>query len=142
MLLDQILVAEDDDADAALIGSALSNLERPLDIARVDCGAAAIERVMGRKGWQKKPGPLPRLLLLDLKMPGLGGLEVLGMLRSNRRCRHLPVVVFTSSALPQDIQRSYEAGANAYVVKPLEPVAFREAVEVLARFWCGFNRMA
>lgn len=142
MPIDRILVAEDDDADAAMIGSALSSLGEPLNIERVDCGAEALERVMGRQGWQRRPGPLPRLLMLDLKMPGIGGLEVLALLRNNRRCRHLPVVVFTSSALAQDIQRSYEAGANAYVVKPLEPAAFREAVEILARFWCGFNRPA
>lgn len=142
MPVDRILVAEDDDADAALIGSALSHLHEPLHIERVESGVEAVERVIGRRGLQRRTGPLPRLLLLDLKMPGLGGLEVLGVLRSNRRCRHLPMVVFTSSTLPQDIQRSYEAGANAYVVKPLEPVAFRDAVEALARFWCGFNQMA
>lgn len=142
MPVEHILVAEDDDTDAALIDSALAPLSQSLHIERVDSGVDAIERMIGCRGLMKKPALLPRLLLLDLKMPGLGGLEVLSMLRTNRRCRHLPVVVFTSSALPQDIQRSYDAGANAYVVKPLEPAAFREAVTVLALFWCRFNRAA
>lgn len=81
-----------------------------------------------------------KLVLLDLKLPKLSGLEVLGRIRADGRTRHLPVVVFTSSAELRDLNEAYRLGANSLIQKPVEFNAFNEIVEYTSRYWLRFNQ--
>ncbi len=85
---------------------------------------------------------LPRVILLDLKLPRVGGAEVLRALKSDPRLRAIPVVVFTSSREPSDIAEAYRLGANSYVVKPLDPDAFAEHVATVGAYWLTTNLTA
>jgi two-component system, response regulator len=81
-----------------------------------------------------------KLVMLDLKLPKLSGLEVLARIRADERTRHLPVVVFTSSAELRDLSEAYRLGANSFLQKPVEFNAFNEIVEYTSRYWLRFNR--
>jgi two-component system, response regulator len=81
-----------------------------------------------------------RLVVLDLKLPKLNGFELLRQIRANPATAQLPVVVFTSSDAPEDIRRAYEAGANAYVCKPVEFDHYAEVVRQIGSFWINLNR--
>jgi two-component system response regulator len=83
--------------------------------------------------------PLPGLVLLDLKLPRIDGLEVLRRVRADPRTRTLPVVLLTSSRQPEDVARAYELGANGYVCKPVESDAFLEAVRTIGAYWLKLN---
>lgn len=86
------------------------------------------------------PPPAPGLVLLDLNLPRVDGLEVLRRLRADKRTRHLPVVVMTSSLRDDDIQRSYALGANSYIQKPVKFSEFRRTAETLGTYWLTLNR--
>jgi two-component system response regulator len=90
-------------------------------------------------GDAREGGELPQVVLLDLKLPRLGGLDVLKHMRADQRTRYLPVVVLTSSKEEEDIVKSYENGANAYVRKPIDFEHFSEAVRTLGMFWLLLN---
>lgn len=130
-----LLLADDDAADAELALAAIRGAGGRREVVVVGDGHHALEhlRVCCRNGGR------PAVVLLDLKMPGLSGFEVLRRIKTDPRLRCLPVVVFTSSAQPCDIERCYRAGANAYVVKPLEFGDFKASIEGIVRFWCGTN---
>ena len=132
--LGSILLVEDSLDDEALTLRALdkAGIANRIEVARD--GAAALERLHGPEA------TLPRVVLLDLKLPKLDGLEVLRRLRAHPRTRLLPVVVLTSSDLDDDLAQSYELGANAYVRKPVEFGEFSEAVRQLGLFWFLVNR--
>lgn len=86
--------------------------------------------------------PYPSLVLLDLKLPKVNGLEVLRSMRANEETRLVPVVVFTSSDEEGDILQSYELGANSYIRKPVDYESFMEAVQAVITYWLGLNRAA
>src|SRR5688500_13831576 len=115
---DTILLVEDNPDDEALTTRALhkAGLANAIEVARD--GAQALERLIGKPG--DPPPSMPRVVLLDLKLPKIDGLEVLRRLREHDRTRYLPIVVLTSSDLDEDLLRSYELGANSYVRKPVE----------------------
>jgi two-component system response regulator len=98
-------------------------------------GAEALARLEDRSR------PLPILVLLDLKLPRISGLEVLKRLRSDKRTRHVPVVVLTSSSEESDLYSSYDSGANAYVRKPVDFDRFTEIVRQLGLFWLVVNEV-
>lgn len=131
-----ILLVEDNPDDEMLTRRALakSNMANELLVARD--GAEVLELLFGdgRAG-----APLPGLILLDLKLPKVDGLEVLRRIRANERTRILPVVVLTSSQLEEDILASYRSGANAYVRKPVNFSEFAAAVTTLGMFWLLLN---
>lgn len=132
-----ILLVEDNSDDELLTLRALSknNIANPVVVARD--GAEAVEWLLGTNG-----GPLtmlPALVLLDLKLPKLDGLEVLQRLRAAPRTRRLPVVVLTSSKEECDLVEAYDRGANSYVRKPVDFAAFVEAVGRLGLFWLMLN---
>lgn len=128
-----ILLVEDnpDDAELALHAWRANRIAEPV-VVRADAASAL--------AWLADPGePLPRLVLLDLKLPGIPGLEVLRALRTAARTRLVPVVVLTTSREPRDVFAAYQLGANGYVVKPVELHRFTEIVRRIAAFWLEIN---
>lgn len=134
-----ILLAEDDPADVELALSAMAVFASARRIAVVNNGEDALDYLYRRRSWRGRGAGQPALVLLDLKMPGLGGLEVLRSIKSDTRMRCIPVVVFTSSGERRDVARCYENGANAYVVKPVEFPAFAETLQAIGHFWISLN---
>ena len=129
-----ILLVEDDPADAELALRALARSGMSPVVEHATDGEAALSAL--RDG-----GLQPRLILLDLKLPGMTGLELLEALRASAVTRHLPVVVFTSSAEPRDLSRSYGSGANGYAQKPVNFDAFGETLRRVCEFWLAVNRL-
>jgi len=132
-----ILLVEDNPDDEELTTRALSrnNILNTVEVARD--GADALERLFGAAGGP--PPPLPALVLLDLKLPKVGGLEVLRQVRSHERTRLLPVVILTSSKEEQDLISGYRLGANSYVRKPVDFAKFVDAVRQLGLYWLVIN---
>lgn len=131
-----ILLVEDNADDELLTVRALkkNNIGNALVVART--GEEAIELLLGAAA-----RVLPQLVLLDLNLPRLNGLEVLKRLRAHERTRLLPVVVLTSSREDRDLIDSYSLGANAYVRKPVDFADFTEAVKTLGMFWLVLNEL-
>jgi two-component system response regulator len=129
-----VLLVEDNDDDRELTIMALqtAGLANPIEIARD--GREALDY------FADATHPLPAVVLLDLQLPRIGGLEVLKRLRGQDRTRLLPIVVLTSSNEETDRLRSYDRGANAYVCKPVQFAAFTEAVTTLGLFWLIVNQ--
>ena len=128
-----ILLVEDNPDDIELTVMALSqeHIANPIELARD--GAEALERLEDRSK------PVPLLVLLDLKLPRISGLEVLKRLRSNDRTHNVPVVVLTSSREESDLGSTYDSGVNAYVRKPVDFDSFTEIVRQLGLFWLVTN---
>ncbi|MCQ4162148.1 response regulator [Roseomonas sp. GC11] len=137
-----ILLAEDDENDVALTTLALRRGGLRHEIVVVRDGVEVMEHFgihpHGGKG-EAMAGEMPGVLLLDLRMPRLDGLEVLERLRAQPRTRNLPVVMLTSSRQEQDLLRSYDLRVNAFVVKPVEYDDFLRAVGETGLFWCTVN---
>ena len=129
-----ILLVEDDPADAELALRALARSGMSPNVEHAPDGEAALSALTER-------GLRPRLILLDLKLPGMTGLDLLQQLRTAPDTKHLPVVVFTSSAEPRDLSGSYAAGASGYAQKPVNFDAFGETLRRVCEFWLGVNRM-
>jgi two-component system response regulator len=133
-----ILVVEDSSEDEALMNRAFEGSNVGPVTFRRD-GADALAYLLGNGG---APGPLPDLVLLDMNLPRIKGLEVLRRIRAAERTRLVPVVVFTSSAKTDDVARSYELGANSFIGKPRDPDRFADAIRSIARYWIELNQMA
>jgi two-component system response regulator len=132
----EVLLVEDNPDDVELTLRALkrARLVNPVRVARD--GAEALE-ILFRAG----PAPtLPRVVLLDLKLPRVNGLEVLERIRKEESTRALPVVVLTSSREEPDVKRAYELGANSYIVKPVEFERFVAAVGEIGLYWLVLNQ--
>ena len=134
-----ILLAEDSAADAEMAIDALreANLANP--IVHVEDGVEALEYLERRGRFADRPDEEPAVLLLDIKMPRMDGLEVLTELRKTDRFKALPIVVLSSSREESDLARSWDLGVNAYVVKPVDVDQFFDAVRTLGRFWAVLN---
>jgi len=137
--LKRIVLAEDDENDVELTVSALQENHVANEIVVVRDGAEALDYLYKRNGYASRSGSNPALLLLDLKMPKVDGLEVLRQVKSDPAMRSIPVVVLTSSREEQDLLRSYDLGVNAYVVKPVDFNEFIGAVKLLGGFWAVLN---
>lgn len=135
-----ILVAEDDPNDALLLRRAMrrARLPNPVVVASDGDQAIAYLAATGTYEGRSRADP-PALLLLDLKMPRRDGFEVLDWVRAQPDIGNLPVVVLTSSRETADIDRAYSLGANSYLVKPGEPVAFVELLRTLDLYWLVLN---
>lgn len=135
----RILLSEDSAEDVELTLNALAahNIGNSVAVARD--GAEALDYLYKRGAHAHRENGNPVLLLLDLKMPKVDGLEVLRTVKSDPRLRTIPVVILTSSREEQDVVRSYELGVNAYVVKPVEFDKFLRAVRDLGLFWMLVN---
>lgn len=134
-----ILLAEDNPADVELTMEAFRTAHIANEIIHLPDGEAVLDWLHARGPFAARPPGLPALLVLDLKMPKVDGLEVLQQLKSNPTFRALPVVILTSSREEQDVVQSYHLGVNAYVVKPVDYSAFIEAVSRLGIFWALIN---
>jgi CheY-like chemotaxis protein len=134
-----ILLAEDNANDAELTLAALREHPIANDIIVVRDGAAALDYLYRRGAFHDRTADLPGLVLLDLKMPKVDGLEVLQAVRADPTLKFLPVVILTSSREEADLVRSYRLGVNAYVVKPVVFQDFMDAVKVVGQFWAVIN---
>jgi two-component system, response regulator len=137
----EILIVEDnqDDLDMTLRALHKANLTNPIQIARD--GAEAVEFIFGQgvhAGRQVENGP--RLILLDLKLPKIDGMEVLKRIKDDPRTRTIPVVVLTSSKEQKDVVESYQLGVNSYIVKPVNFEGFITAVQELGLYWLLLNQ--
>jgi CheY-like chemotaxis protein len=137
--LKRILLAEDNANDLELTLAALQESRLANEVIVVRDGAEALEWLFRRGRFADRDDDLPALVLLDLKMPKVDGLEVLRQIKSDARLRLTPVVMLTASREESDLIRSYQMGANAYVVKPVEFAAFMEAVRQIGAFWAVVN---
>jgi two-component system response regulator len=136
-----ILLVEDNPDDAVLTTRALrqSNLDNTVVLARD--GVEALDYLFGTGSYaDRDPSDLPIVMLLDLKLPKVDGLEVLERVRADERTKLLPVVILTSSREEQDLAAGYRLGANSYVVKPVEFGSFAEAVRQLGLYWVLLNK--
>ena len=137
----RILLAEDNTRDAELTLAALGeyNLANSVDVARD--GVEVLDYLYSRGKFAARPPGLPAVLLLDIKMPRLNGLEVLRQIKADPQFKTLPVVMFTSSREEPDLTECYELGVNAYVVKPVDFSQFAAAVKQVGAFWAILNEM-
>lgn len=137
--LKRILLVEDNPKDIELTLAALGehNLANEVVVARD--GAEALDYLNHRGAFKERSDGEPAVIFLDLKLPKVDGLEVLRQLKADARLRLLPVVIVTSSREEPDIQRGYELGANAYVVKPIDFQQFVETIRELGLFWAILN---
>jgi CheY-like chemotaxis protein len=136
----QILLIEDDPNDVELIQIALDRYNFANNIEVVSDGEQAIHYLFGRNG-QPPTQPLPRLVLLDLKLPKIDGIQVLEMIRASARTRNLVVVVMTSSGENSDLKACYNLGVNSYIVKPLDFQQFVEMSRQVGFYWMMLNHL-
>lgn len=138
-MLKPILLVEDDPRDLELTLLALERTQLANDVVVVRDGAQALEYLQREGDFaQREPGN-PAVILLDLKLPKVNGLEVLQAVRASETLRSIPVVMLTSSQEESDVMRSYSLGVNAYVVKPVEFKQFIAAIAELGIFWAVLN---
>jgi two-component system, response regulator len=145
MLPDELdlLLVEDDPLEAELLLRPLRELAEPGRIGLARDGEEALDYLLGRGAYRHRlGGALPQLVLLELKLPRLDGVEVLRTLRASPRTATVPVVILTSSAEGREVAQCYQAGANSCVRKPIEFREFAETVQTLGRYWLRLNRTA
>ncbi len=135
----RILLVEDDPHDVELIQLAFDsyNFVNQLDV--VEDGEQALEYLQGRDG-QPPQHPLPRVVLLDLKLPKIRGIQVLEVIRTHPRTQNLVVVVMTSSQENQDLKACYDLGVNSYIVKPLDFAQFLDVSRQVGLYWMLLNK--
>jgi two-component system response regulator len=138
-----ILLVEDNPDDLALVLRVLRRQHLADRVEGVEDGAEALDFLFCTGAYaHHRLEDHPRMILLDLKLSKVMGLEVLQRLKSDPRTRAIPVVIFSSSAQDHDVMKSYELGANSYILKPLDMSELTEAVSQIARYWLGLNRPA
>jgi two-component system response regulator len=138
-----ILLVEDNASDEKLTVLAFRKCGVANDVTVVRDGAAALDYLFATgKFAERDPAALPAVILLDLKLPKVDGLEVLRRLRADERTKLVPVVVLTASREEEDVLRSYALGANSYVRKPVEFAEFAQAAKTLGLFWLLLNEPA
>jgi len=137
--LGRILIVEDDPNDVELTLTALEEYNLANEVVITRDGQQALDYLYCREEFNSRSSENPAVMLLDLKLPKINGLEVLQQIRSDERLKMIPVVVLTSSHEEKDMIRSYQLGVNAYVVKPVDFHEFVNAVKELGVFWAVIN---
>ena len=137
--LRHILLAEDNANDVELTLAALRTNRVLNEVAVTRDGAETLDYLWRRNAYADRDGGNPVLMLLDLKMPKVDGLEVLRQVKSHEQLKSIPIVVLTSSREEQDVVASYDSGVNTYVVKPVDFHDFVNAVKLLGGFWAVVN---
>lgn len=136
-----ILLVEDSDADAEMIVRALRKGGVANKLVRVRDGVEALDFMFREGTFAGRSGTQPKFILLDLKMPRLGGIDVLRRLKANPQTKTTPVVMLTSSAEERDIVESYHLGVNSYLVKPVNFLMFTDVVSQAGLYWAIVNRL-
>lgn len=137
----EILLVEDNPRDAELIIRALTKRNLANHLVHVEDGSEALDFLFNRGKYEGQINhALPKIVLLDLKLPKVNGLEVLKEIKLRESTRSIPVVIVTSSAEDPDVKLAYELGANSYVVKPVNFEAFTEVMSNLGLYWLLINQ--
>lgn len=134
-----ILYVEDNLDEADVFSRVLKKTGREISLKILNSGQEAIHYLLGQGNYQGQMNPLPKLLLIDLNLPGQSGFDVVQLVRANNRTRCIPMVIYSTSDNPKDIRRAYELSANAYLVKP---GSYRESGPMINRmldFWLVDN---
>ena len=135
-----VLLVEDNPRDAELTIRVFKKHNLADRLFHVQDGAEALDFLLGRGQYDDRKGLVtPRVVLLDLKLPKVNGLEVLRVMKADERTRAIPVVIVTSSAEDPDIQTAYRLGANSYVIKPVQFDEFIDAMSKLGSYWLRVN---
>ena len=134
-----ILLVEDDPTDAEMTVDALREAHLANPIVHVEDGIEALDYLRREGAHANRSGGHPVVVLLDIKMPRMDGIEVLREIRGNENTRHIPVVILSSSREERDLAASWDLGVNAYVVKPVDAAQFFDAVQALGQFWAVMN---
>lgn len=138
-----LLLVEHDPLEAELLLRALDGLAEPERIGVARDGEEALDWLLGRGAFrQRLGGALPRLVLLELRLPRFDAVEILRTLRASPRTATVPVVVLSSSAEPREVAQVYQAGANSCIRKPVEFREFAETLRIAGRYWLTLNRSA
>lgn len=138
----EILLVEDNLSDAELTIRALKKKNLANNLVHLKNGAEALDFIFAKGNFEgRDPNKMPKVILLDLKMPKVNGLEVLEKLRSDANARKIPVVVLTSSNEDPDIEKCYSLGVNSYIVKPVDFDNFVKAVSDLGFYWLLLNQV-
>jgi two-component system response regulator len=136
----EILLVEDSELDAELTMRALKNGKLANKVKWVKDGQQAIDYLFRQGDYSQRDDTTPRLVLLDLKMPRVGGIEVLRAIKADERTKRIPVVVMTSSQEEQDVAETYNLGVNSYVVKPVDFNALADVAGQAGYYWLAINR--
>jgi two-component system, response regulator len=137
----EVLLVEDNASDADLINQTLKQHHPDTTIRYAKDGAEALDCLFGTGPYAGRQDPYtPHLILLDLLLPKVSGLEVLRIIKSYVRTRTIPIVIFTESPEERKVIEGYALGANSYVVKPTDPEQYRETVRQIAAYWLAVNR--
>ncbi|MDE1893262.1 MAG: response regulator [Pseudomonadota bacterium] len=134
-----ILLVEDSLADAEMARDALAAAHLANPVVHVEDGVECLDYLYARGSWAARAPGNPAVVLLDIKMPRMNGLDVLTRMRQDERLRRVPVVILSSSREDVDLARSWDLGANAYVIKPVDADQFFNAVRTLGQFWAVLN---
>ncbi len=134
-----VLLVEDSMADAEMAMDALAEAHLANPVVHVEDGVECLDYLYARGAWASREPGDPAVVLLDIKMPRMNGLDVLTRMREDEHLRRIPVVILSSSREETDLARSWDLGANAYVIKPVDVDQFFEAVRTLGRFWALLN---
>jgi two-component system response regulator len=134
-----LLLVEDNLADAEMAMDALREAKLANPVVHVEDGVEALDYLLYRGAFERRAKGDPAVVLLDIKMPRMDGLEVLKQMRMHEHLRRVPVVILSSSREESDLARSWDLGVNAYVVKPVDVSQFFSAVQTLGRFWAVLN---
>jgi two-component system, response regulator len=135
-----ILLVEDSMADAEMAIDALREAKLANPVVHVEDGVDCLDWLHRRGQYADRPEGDPSVILLDIKMPRMDGLEVLNQLRAEEKWKRLPVVILSSSREESDLARSWDLGVNAYVLKPVDVQQFFTAVQTLGHFWAVLNQ--
>jgi two-component system, response regulator len=137
----EILLIEDNDFDAELTIRALRQYNLGNQIVRLSDGQEALDYFFPTNGQKtKNNNDYPKIILLDIKLPGVNGIEVLKALKSNSSTKNIPIVILTSSTEEKDIQICYNLGVNSYISKPVEYDKFLETMKTLGMYWLLLNK--
>jgi CheY-like chemotaxis protein len=138
----KILIVDDSPKDVELAIAALSEKNLANEVVVTEDGVEALDYLFKRGKFAGFDNGNPVVILLDIKMPRMNGIEVLRHIRSDERFKYIPVVIFTSSREERDLVDSYKLGANSYVVKPVDIIQFIEAIKDLGQYWAVTNQPA